>query len=121
MGHDRTGAPGEAGVVEGEIRFPPDARIIAGATARVSLLDVSRADAAARVVAEEVIPGVTHPGGGGVPIPFTLRAQQVDPRARYVVRAHVDVDGNGRISPGDYISTQSYPVTFDSNRVVISL
>jgi hypothetical protein len=31
------------------------------------------------------------------------------------VRVHIDVDGDGQISPGDYISMQSYPVALLAN------
>jgi uncharacterized lipoprotein YbaY len=112
-----------ADVVEGELRFPADAVAFRGAIARVTLLDVTRADAPARTVAEQAVANVTHPGGEGQPVVFTLRLQQRDPRARYVVRAHVDVNGDGRVSRGDYISAESYPVlTFGhSNRVVVRL
>jgi len=30
-----------------------------------------------------------------------------------IVRAHVDLDGDGRASPGDYLTTASYPVPGD--------
>jgi hypothetical protein len=42
-----------------------------------------------------------------------------DARTRYAVR--VDVDGDGHVSRGDYVSMESYPVlTFDSpSRVTI--
>jgi uncharacterized lipoprotein YbaY len=120
--NDQAVGPG-ADVVEGELRFPADAAAFRGAIARVTLLDVTRADAPARTVAEQAIANVTHPGSEGQPVVFTLRLQQRDPRARYVVRAHVDVNGDGRVSRGDYISAESYPVlTFGhSNRVVVRL
>ena len=75
-------------------------------TVRVRLEDVSRADAPARVVAEAVV----REARLAAPVPFALRAPAVDERARYVVRAHVDVDGDGAVGLGDYVSTQSTPV-----------
>jgi hypothetical protein len=56
------------------------------ATVYVRLLDTSRIDAAARKVAEVVLYDV-----------------QLD-------RVHVDLDGDGRKSKGDYLNMQSYPV-----------
>jgi hypothetical protein len=35
---------------------------------------------------------------------------QVDPRAHYTVAAHADLDGDGAVSVGDYVSTEAYPV-----------
>jgi len=108
------------GVVEGEIRFPPDAAFV-GATVHVRLQDVTLADGPARTVAEQTIPNVSHPGTSGGTVAFALRGQGLDMRARYVVRVHVDVDGDGRVSRDDYISTESYPVlTFGHrNRVIL--
>lgn len=97
-------------VVRGEVRFPAEAPPLSAATVRVSLQDVSLADAPARVVAEQTLRDVSHPGGRAGGIRFELRLQQVEARTRYVVRVHVDVDNDGRVSYGDYVSTQSHPV-----------
>ena len=66
------------------IAMPP------GALLTVSLLDVSRADAAA-----EVIASLRERDPGNVPIEFELRydATLIDPRHSYVVRATIDVGG----------------------------
>ncbi|MGH6689971.1 MAG: YbaY family lipoprotein [Gammaproteobacteria bacterium] len=107
-------------VVEGEIHFPPDA-VFAGATVHVRLLDATVADGPSRTVAEQTIPNVSHPRGAGGTVAFAVRGSGLDARARYVVRVHVDVDGDGRVSRGDYISTESYPVLTLGypNRVVV--
>jgi hypothetical protein len=39
-----------------------------------------------------------------------LQGRVPDMRARYQVRVHVDVDKDGKVSRGDYITTESYPV-----------
>lgn len=117
---EETGAGANAErVVEGEIRFPPGAPTFVGATVRVRLLDVTRADAPSRTVAELTIPHVSH-SGGPRGIAFALAAKGVDPRAHYIVQVHVDVNGDGRVSRGDFITTESYPVlTFGHpNRVI---
>ena len=108
-------------IVDGEIRLPDDAGAFRDATVRVTLADVTRADAPSRAVAEETIRNVSHGGGSGGVVPFRLRLESPDARTRYAVRAHVDMDGDGRVSRGDYISMESYPVlTFDSpSRVTI--
>jgi uncharacterized lipoprotein YbaY len=107
-------------IVEGEIHFPPDAAFV-GATVHVRLQDVTLADGPARTVAEQTIPNVSHPGSSGGTVAFSLRAGRFDMRARYVVRVHVDVDRDGRVSRGDYISTESYPVLTlgHPNRVIV--
>jgi putative lipoprotein len=106
--------------VTGAIRFPEGTPAFAGATVRVSLFEVTHADAPSRVIVEETIPHASHPGGAGGGLAFALRAATIDARARYVVRVHVDVDNDGRVSQGDYVTTASYPVLTlgHSNRVV---
>ena len=107
-------------VVDGVIRLPDGAPTFAGATVRVRLLDVTRADAPSRTVAEVTIPGVSHPGGRG-DIAFARPGAGVDPRAHYIVHVHVDVDGDGGVSSGDLITMASHPVlTFGHpNRVTV--
>ena len=83
--------------------------IEAGATARVVVEDTTRADARASVVAEVVAP-VTEPREAGQHMTFELTVPDVDERARYDVRAHVDRTGSGVVSTGDRITTQAYPV-----------
>jgi uncharacterized lipoprotein YbaY len=100
--------------IEVELRFPepPEAPEPHGsATVYVRVEDVTEADAPAATVAEEVLRAVELPAGGG-----TLHAvvripeDRVQQNARYSVRVHVDADGDGKVSGGDWISTQSHPV-----------
>lgn len=84
---------------------PPPAR---PAPLRVRLLDVTHVDAAADVVAEQVVPGAVLDGAAGVA--FELRAGAVDPSRDYIVEAHLETGGGGKVHPGDYLSMESYPV-----------
>ena len=75
------------------------------ATVRVTVWDVTRADAVARPVATRSV----HPHGGTVdgvelPAPPPVRGK------RYQVSVHVDVDGSGEVVPGDWVSTAAHPV-----------
>ena len=109
--------------VQCELVFEDEAACFSGATVTVRLEDVSRADAPARLVAEEMLLGVSHqPGSRAGPI-VELRAPTVDDRASYAVRAHVDVDQDGQVSLGDYVSVENYPVlTFGyPDRVTVRL
>lgn len=95
--------------VTGTIVFRPPPPPLAGATASIWLEDVTLADAPARVVARQTlatIPDDAAAGGLG----FRLPCPAPDLRTRYTVRVHVDLDGDGRVSPGDYLSTASHPV-----------
>lgn len=107
--------------VEGEILLTPEMKPFQGVTVRVRLLDVSRADAPARIVAEEEIPSVSHAPGATERVPFRLRASSLNERAHYIVAAHIDVQGTGETQVGDFITMESYPVaTFGRpDRVVV--
>jgi putative lipoprotein len=73
------------------------------AVIEVRLLDVSKADAPATTVAQEII----RPQGKQVPIPFTLKydSSRINEGARYDVQARILI--KDKLS---YINTQAYPV-----------
>jgi uncharacterized lipoprotein YbaY len=64
------------------------------------------ADASSAVVAEQVI---DHPGKDEK-VAFRLEPDSIDERDTYTVSVLVDIDGDGKISKGDYITMQSNPV-----------
>ena len=76
---------------------------------RVKVEDVSRADAAAQVVAETIVP-LERPLSAGDTIPFSITIPEISEGVRYNVGAHIDCSGSGEIRAGDLISTQAYPV-----------
>ncbi|MBO1330826.1 YbaY family lipoprotein [Streptomyces sp. VRA16 Mangrove soil] len=75
-------------------------------TLRVQIEEITAADAPARVVARTTEPGVDL----AAPPQVVLAVPPPDPRARYTVRVHADVDGSGLIAPEDFVSVQSTPV-----------
>lgn len=77
------------------------------ATVRVRVHDVSSADEEPAVAGEQVLPRAPLRAGA---LPFEVQVDQVDPRGRYSVHVHVDLDGSGRVSEGDLLSTRSAPV-----------
>jgi uncharacterized lipoprotein YbaY len=97
-------------LVRGEALFPENAPAVSGATLYVRLQDVSYADAPARLIAEQVIPDVSWSGKGPHRVEFALEGSVPDERADYAVAAHLDVDGDGRVSRGDYLSLERHPV-----------
>jgi hypothetical protein len=95
--------------VSGTIEFQDVPEHSSGVTVYVRVQDTTRADAKSSIVAERVIPDVSiFPGAK--PLSFSVDKIPEDPRARYVVRVHADVDGDKLVSRGDYVSTQSYPL-----------
>lgn len=94
--------------VVAHIELPEEGLPDRATTLRVVIEDVSRADAAAEVVAEQVLEDV--PLRGVAALDVAIDVESVDTRQRYACRVHADIDGSGRVSSGDLISTQSHPV-----------
>jgi uncharacterized lipoprotein YbaY len=109
-GSDAPSSPPLGGAsISGTIEFRDVREPTRNVTVHVRVQDTSRADASASTVTEQVLRGV-HIFPGMPPVRFSVHGIPQNSRARYAVRVHADVDGNGIVSPGDYVSTQSYPV-----------
>lgn len=102
--------PAQLPLVKGEIIFDQDARSFSDARIFVRLEEVSLADSPSRVISEQVIESASYVAKSGASIKFALYGEMPDKHGRYVVSVHVDVDGDGKIGPGDYITMESYPV-----------
>jgi uncharacterized lipoprotein YbaY len=107
---DTGGAQTDSPLVTGSIIFDEDAGTFSRATVYVRLEDVTYADAASKVLAEQVMRDVSRAEGSDRPLEFKLYGRLADKRASYNLRVHVDVDGDGEVSLHDYITMQSYPV-----------
>lgn len=98
--------------LKGEILFEGGVPLLSNATVRVQLQDVTRVDASSRIVAEQVRPGVSCQPGTEQPLRFSLEVpRELEEKASYTLRVHVDRDGSGAVSTGDYLTMQSYPVS----------
>ncbi|MEO8379969.1 MAG: YbaY family lipoprotein [Acidobacteriota bacterium] len=75
----------------------------AGASVIVQVRDAGLADASSTTVAEK---RRTWRVGKPLRVQFDLE----EASESLIVWAHVDVDGDGEVSKGDYITMQSYPV-----------
>ncbi|WP_448599000.1 YbaY family lipoprotein [Thermoleptolyngbya sp.] len=84
----------ESSVVTGTVTYLPRIALPPNALIEVSLVDVSRADAPARVLATQTI----ESGGRQVPFAFALPYDpaQIDNRYSYAVQARITVDGQLR-------------------------
>lgn len=90
------------GTLDGEVFYLQRMALPPTATLKVTLQDVSLADAAAQTLASE-----SGPIKGQVPLPFhlTYDQQQVKPGHTYAVSARIEVDGKLLL-----ISTERYTV-----------
>lgn len=96
------------GRIGGEATIEPGPQIANGIL-RVRLVDVSRADAPSVVVSESQIDAV-RVETGGEHIPFTLEVPELDPRSTYSLEAHLDANGSGETTVGDYRTMEHFPV-----------
>lgn len=108
-----------APLVKGEITFEQGAPPFSGATLYVRLENLTYADAASEVVANYVERDVAFDPKSTKVLSFEITGAAPDPRARYGVRVHIDIDGDGQVSRGDFVNMQSCPViTFGHPREV---
>lgn len=106
-------------LLRGQIVFDESAPSFKGATLYVSLQDTSLADADAVTIAEQVTKDIAYDARARNTLPFALSGAVPDERAHYTVRVLVDLDGNGRVSQGDFVNVESYPVlTWGHSRAV---
>ena len=106
--------------LSGTIEFQDVKESASNATIHVRVQETGRSDAPAVTVAEAVLRSVDIvPGGKSMP--FTVRGIPRNARKRYSVRVHVDVDGSGVVSRGDYVSTQSHPVETAGDSAVMKI
>jgi hypothetical protein len=98
---------------------------IASFSAAVAYFRLERADAAdapAELIAEKVLRGVSHSLGSEARIDVVLSGPRpVSDRGHYYVRAHLDLDGDGRVSRGDYVTVESHPVLTFGHPAEVSL
>lgn len=99
-------------LVKGTIVFEGDVKPFSGATAHIRLEDVSLQDAPSKLIAEQVVRNVTYDSIDRQKIQFVFYRDGivVEVNARYSIKVHIDVDNDGKLSKGDFITTQSYPV-----------
>ena len=98
--------------VNGKIRFSALKRPLQNAVVQIRLDDVTVTDARAKTLARAEAGPCSAKAGEDCRLPFAIEVNDadIDPRARYVIAAHADLDGDGEVSRGDYVTMQSYPV-----------
>ena len=87
--------------LQGEVELVTAPHPVVGGTLRIRLVDVSRADAPATVIAEVSIPNVTMQSVADR-IGFILDGPDLDPAHSHALEAHLDATGSGETSVGDY-------------------
>ena len=97
--------------VRGELFFTGGEDDISGALVVVRICDISRMDAPSAVVLESRLPPLCNGADTSVKIPFEFHiVYRGDKKTRYSIEAHADIDRDGEISGGDYITTANFIV-----------
>jgi uncharacterized lipoprotein YbaY len=106
-------------LAKGEISFDQkNVKTFSGATIYVRLKDVTMQDTPSKLISQQVIKNVSYNSGNVTghhyqkKIEFKLFGDRIaiDFTRSYAVSVHIDVDNNGMINSGDFISMESYPV-----------
>jgi uncharacterized lipoprotein YbaY len=96
--------------VQGDIIFDHKSLLLANATVLIRLEDTSLADAPAKLIAQQVVTHIPEEIVERGKLPFALWGDIPDERATYTIYVLIDTDGDGKVSRGDYITMESYPV-----------
>lgn len=96
--------------VTGEIILAKEMDSFFDAVVHIYLEDVSLQDNPSMIVAQQMIRNVSHEKKIESRLPFALHADNINKYLNYSVFVHIDMQGDGKINLGDYISMQSYPV-----------
>ncbi|MBP2029397.1 putative lipoprotein YbaY [Methanohalophilus levihalophilus] len=81
------------------------------ASIRITLEDVSLADVSSVLIAETTLEDISLDGTSDLSIPFELNYGDLQEGQTYSLSAHVDVDGDGVFSSGDYLTTEHVDVS----------
>lgn len=108
-------------LILGKIEFPSEDAEFSEATLNVTVQDTQEADARARVLCKQVVGNVSRIRGSSEALPFALECEGVRKSPFVTVSVLVDLDGDGCISRGDYINTESYPVQFSPHEMHIRI
>ncbi|WP_141508981.1 META domain-containing protein [Candidatus Chloroploca asiatica] len=100
-------------VVSGTVTYLPRIALLPNAIVQVQLVDISRADAPAVVLASDTYVS----GGQQVPLPFVLpfNPAQINPAYTYAVQARITIDGQLRFisTTQNLVITRNNPTTLE--------
>lgn len=108
-------------VIKGEIFFPEIISPFSDASIYIRLDDISRINTFSHTLSERILRGISIDAKHTQPITFEISVPTLDERSRYSLSVLVDVDNDGAISPGDYITMENFPVAASTARIDIKV
>ncbi|MGB3756300.1 MAG: YbaY family lipoprotein [Rivularia sp. (in: cyanobacteria)] len=96
-------------LVKGEVIFSQELSSFSEATVNIYLEDVTFIDAPSFCISKQVIVDINHQKGTINRVEFALNGKY-DENSRYIITAHVSINGSEEIQRGDYMTMESYPV-----------
>ncbi len=96
-------------VLSGKLFLPDDVSDIKNTTIFVSVEDISKQDISSETICKKTYRNVTFSKFEHV-FPFSLDVPITDEKLHLIVKIHVDVDEDGQLSVGDYITTGMFSV-----------
>ena len=106
-------------LIVGEIEFPPEHGAFSDATVNITVQDTRQADAASIVLCKQVVRNIKRSSDSAEPLRFAVECEELPESPFITVSVLVDVDGDGRISRGDYVNMESYPAEFSPREMRI--
>lgn len=97
--------------LRGTIEFVGRTAPVSDATLYVRLEDLSRPDMGVRLVTERVIPNFAAEQSDPGRYRYVIEFQEPRQFGEYAVAVHLDVDGSGDVTAGDYVTTADYSFT----------
>ena len=105
-----------------QVLFEEKLESVSDATIYISILDVTMADAPSKVILQQVVKDIDYKANNNKSYQeFRIYGQIPNNKASTPLEVHVDVDNDGKISVGDYINMESYPVLTYGNPNYISV
>ncbi|KXS41723.1 MAG: hypothetical protein AWU59_1975 [Methanolobus sp. T82-4] len=96
--------------LQGMIIFDEPVESFSNAIVYLEAEDISLQDVESTLIAEETIDDISLDADDPESVPYMISYPDLDERMSYSLSVHVDVDGDGTLSSGDYYSPWNNPV-----------
>lgn len=111
-------------LINGTIMLDEENVAFSNATVYIRIEDVTLQDASSQLISQVKLSNINYDyrlGDQGIEFSINDNNLEYSPNNMYSIFVHVDIDNNGEISLGDFVTVQSYPVVAHdpSNKMTI--